>query len=124
MCKFSDAFQVSGASGKLNVITTGAGEKMDLKWKDKFNIVSGLIGGFFLSRLILTDQSRVGRYLYSEDNTESKLGLLMNGLVKCPCSFLSLLGALIFTYLSANSTSFSILRLMKRCMQQKIQLKT
>lgn len=101
---FSDALKVSGASGKLNVITTGIGEH-GFEWKDKFNIISGLIGGFFLSLSYFgTDQSQVGRYLTAKDTTQSKLGLLMNGLVKVPMQFLILLlGALLFTYYQFNS---------------------
>ena len=101
---FTDALKVSGASGKLNVITTGFNEN-GFEWKDRFNIVNGLIGGFFLSLSYFgTDQSQVGRYLTAKDNTESKLGLLMNGLVKVPMQFLILLiGALLFTYYQFNS---------------------
>ncbi|QEC67426.1 sodium:solute symporter [Panacibacter ginsenosidivorans] len=101
---FTDALKVSGASGKLNVITTGV-DANGFAWKDKYNIISGLIGGFFLSLSYFgTDQSQVGRYLTAKNNTESKLGLLMNGLVKVPMQFLILLlGALLFTYYQFNS---------------------
>lgn len=101
---FTDALKVSGASGKLNVITTGVSEN-GFEWKDRFNIVSGIIGGFFLALSYFgTDQSQVGRYLTAKNNTESKLGLLMNGLVKVPMQFLILLlGALLFTYYQFNS---------------------
>lgn len=96
---FSEALKVSGASGKLNVITTGITEK-GFEWKDRYNIISGLVGGFFLALSYFgTDQSQVGRYLTAKSNTESRLGLLMNGLVKVPMQFLILLlGALLFTY--------------------------
>ncbi|CAN5783295.1 hypothetical protein BH10BAC2_BH10BAC2_35670 [soil metagenome] len=101
---FTDALKVSGASGKLNVITTGIDEN-GFAWKDRFNIINGLIGGFFLQLSYFgTDQSQVGRYLTAKDNRESKLGLLMNGLVKIPMQFLILLlGALLFTYYQFNS---------------------
>ena len=94
-----EALMVSGASGKLNVITTGVtGNGFDLK--DKYNIISGVIGGFFLALSYFgTDQSQVGRYLTAKNTTESRLGLLMNGLVKVPMQFLILLlGALLFTF--------------------------
>jgi len=96
---FADALKVSGASGKLNVITTGFTEK-GFDWKDRYNIISGIIGGFFLALSYFgTDQSQVGRYLTAKDSTESKLGLLMNGLVKVPMQFLILLlGAMLFTF--------------------------
>ena len=101
---FSDALKVSGASGKLNVITSGITDK-GFDWKDKYNLISGLIGGFFLQLSYFgTDQSQVGRYLTAKDITESRIGLLMNGLVKIPMQFLILLlGALLFTFYQFNT---------------------
>ena len=91
---FTDALHVSGRLGKLNVIVT------DFDWKDKYNIWSGLIGGFFLALSYFgTDQSQVGRYLTGRSIAESRTGLLMNGLVKVPMQFLILLiGALLFVF--------------------------
>ncbi len=91
---FTDALYLAGKSGKLNVITTG----FDLK--DKYNLWSGIIGGFFLALSYFgTDQSQVGRYLTAKDTRESRLGLLMNGMVKIPMQFLILLiGALLFAF--------------------------
>jgi Na+/proline symporter len=96
---FSDALKVSGAAGKLNVITTGFKDG-SFDWSDKYNIWSGVIGGFFLALSYFgTDQSQVGRYLTAKNTTESKLGLLMNGVVKVPMQFfILLLGALLFTF--------------------------
>lgn len=93
---FSDALYVAGKSGKLNVITT------DFDWKDKYNIWSGVIGGFFLALSYFgTDQSQVGRYITGKDLKESRTGLLMNGIVKVPMQFLILLiGALLFAFYS------------------------
>jgi SSS family solute:Na+ symporter len=101
---FTDALKVSGASGKLNVITTGISEK-GFDWKDRYNIISGGIGGFFLLLSYFgTDQSQVGRYLTAKNNTESRVGLLMNGLVKVPMQFfILLLGAMLFTFYQFNS---------------------
>lgn len=91
---FSDALQVAGKMGKLNVL--------DFKWdlNNKYTIWSGLIGGFFLSLSYFgTDQSQVGRYLAAKSVDESRTGLLMNGLVKIPMQFLILLiGALVFVF--------------------------
>ena len=93
---FSDALYLAGKSGKLNVITT------DFDWKDKYNIWSGLIGGFFLALSYFgTDQSQVGRYITAKDNTNAKMGLLLNGLVKIPMQFaILLIGALLFAFFS------------------------
>lgn len=101
---FTDALKVSGASGKLNVITTGM-TPQGFDWKDRYNIISGVIGGFFLALSYFgTDQSQVGRYLTAKDTKESRIGLLMNGLVKVPMQFLILLlGAMLFTFYQFNS---------------------
>jgi solute:Na+ symporter, SSS family len=95
----TDALKISGASGKLNVITTGVSDG-HFDWNDKYNIWSGIIGGFFLALSYFgTDQSQVGRYLTAKNTTESKLGLLINGLVKVPMQFaILLIGALLFTF--------------------------
>ncbi|MFT3827563.1 MAG: sodium:solute symporter [Chitinophagaceae bacterium] len=94
-----DALHIGGKSGKLNVITSGATEK-GFDWKDKYNIWSGIIGGFFLALSYFgTDQSQVGRYLTARSEGESKLGLLMNGLVKVPLQFgILLIGILVFSF--------------------------
>lgn len=96
---FLDALHISGKMDKLNVITTGT-EKGGFDWSDRFNIWSGIIGGFFLQLSYFgTDQSQVGRYLTAQNNTESRLGLLMNGIVKVPMQFfILLLGVLIFAF--------------------------
>ena len=100
---FTDALEVSGKLGKLNVITTGMkGGSFD--WSDRYNIISGIIGGFFLALSYFgTDQSQVGRYLTAKSTKESRLGLLMNGLVKVPMQFFILLiGVLVFTFYQFN----------------------
>lgn len=96
---FTDALHIAGKSGKLNVITTGVTEN-GFDWKDRYNIWSGLIGGlFFALSYFGTDQSQVGRYLTAKDTRESRLGLLMNGLVKVPLQFsILLIGCLLFAY--------------------------
>ncbi len=100
---FTDALEVSGKMGKLNVITTGF-ENGKFNWSDQYNLLSGIIGGFFLGLSYFgADQSQVGRYLTARSLTESRVGLLMNGLVKVPMQFLILLiGALVFTFYQFN----------------------
>jgi SSS family transporter len=97
---FTDALQVAGKMGKLNIIETKIDVTDSVWWKDKYNIWSGLIGGFFLALSYFgTDQSQVGRYLTAKSIKESRIGLLMNGLVKVPMQFLILLiGALVFSF--------------------------
>lgn len=102
---FTDALHVSGKLGRLNVITTGFEKGNGFDWGDKYNIWSGVIGGFFLALSYFgTDQSQVGRYLTARSLTESRLGLLMNGIVKVPMQFaILLIGALVFTFYQFNN---------------------
>src|SRR6478735_1634142 len=102
---FVDSLQVSGKLGRLNVITTGFEKGNGFDWGDKYNIWSGVIGGFFLALSYFgTDQSQVGRYLTAKSLTESRMGLLMNGLVKVPMQFaILLIGALVFTFYQFNN---------------------
>lgn len=96
---FGDAVKIAGNQGKMNIITSGVSNNQ-FDWKDKYNIWSGVIGGFFLSLSYFgADQSQVGRYLTASSDRESKLGLLINGLVKVPMQFLILLvGILVFSF--------------------------
>ncbi len=100
---FTGALTKSGEMGKMNIITTGFTEK-GFDWKDKYNIWSGLIGGFFLALSYFgTDHSQVGRYLTAKNVKESRKGLLINGLVKIPMQFFILLiGILIFSFYQYN----------------------
>ena len=95
----SDALHIGGKAGKLNVITSGKDEH-GFQWNDRYNIWSGIIGGFFLQLSYFgTDQSQVGRYLTARSTRESRLSLLLNGLVKIPMQFgILLLGVLVFSY--------------------------
>lgn len=91
---FSDALSLAGTMGKFNAIDT----TFDLN--NRYNIWSGIIGGFFLQLSYFgTDQSQVGRYLTGSSVSQSRIGLLMNGLVKIPMQFLILfIGTLVFTF--------------------------
>ena len=95
---FGNALKLSGKLGRMNVID----------WKfdpnNKYNVWSGLIGGFFLQLSYFgTDQSQVGRYLTGSSVGQSRLGLIMNGLVKIPMQFLILLiGVLVFAFYQFN----------------------
>ncbi|HEX6846422.1 MAG TPA: sodium:solute symporter [Chitinophagaceae bacterium] len=102
---FIDSLEVSGKLGRLNVITTGFEKGNGFDWGDKYNLWSGIIGGFFLALAYFgTDQSQVGRYLTAKSLTESRMGLLMNGLVKVPMQFaILLIGALVFTFYQFNN---------------------
>jgi len=104
---FNEALHIAGKMGKLNAIDT----TFDLN--NRYNIWSGIIGGFFLQLSYFgTDQSQVGRYLTGKSNSESKLGLIMNGMVKIPMQFFILLiGTLIFTFYQFNTPRYTSTRL-------------
>ena len=101
---FTDALDLGGKLGKLNVITTGIKDN-GFDWGDRYNLISGIIGGFFLQLSYFgTDQSQVGRYLTAKSIGESRLGLIMNGLVKIPMQFFILLiGVLVFSFFQFNN---------------------
>jgi solute:Na+ symporter, SSS family len=96
---FRDAVNLGDKLGKMNVITTGMTEE-GFNWGDRYNLISGLIGGLFLQLSYFgTDQSQVGRYLTGRSIKESRTGLLLNGIVKIPMQFLILLlGVLVFSF--------------------------
>ena len=102
---FSEALALGKQMGKMNVITTGITEE-GFDWNDRFNIFSGVIGGFFLALSYFgTDQSQVGRYLTGSSIRESRIGLIMNGIVKIPMQyFILLIGVLVFVYYMFNAS--------------------
>jgi Na+/proline symporter len=89
-----EAFRVAGRMGRLNAIDF----RFDLT--TLYNFWSGLIGGAFLALSYFgTDQSQVQRYLTGASVTESRLGLLMNGMIKVPMQFFILfVGAMVFVF--------------------------
>ncbi len=96
---FMDAVHVAGKMGKLNAITSPS-SWAEFDVKDRYNIWSGLIGGTFLALSYFgTDQSQVQRYLGGKTITESRLGLLFNGMLKIPFQFFILfIGVLMFVF--------------------------
>ena len=89
-----DAAYVAGKLGKLNAIDFS----FDLS--NRYTFWSGIIGGTFLMLSYFgTDQSQVQRYLSGSSITESRMGLLVNGLVKVPMQFIILfIGAMVFVF--------------------------
>ncbi len=86
--------RIAGATGRMNVID------FSFDWNNRYNVWSGLAGGFFLQLSYFgTDQSQVQRYLSGRSVTESRLGLLFNGLMKIPMQFFILgVGILVFVF--------------------------
>jgi solute:Na+ symporter, SSS family len=91
---FVDALKVAGGMGKLNAIDFS----FDLQ--NRYTFWSGLVGGMFVALAYFgTDQSQVQRYLTGASVTQSRLGLLFNGLAKVPMQFFILLiGAMVFVF--------------------------
>ncbi|MCH7782674.1 sodium:solute symporter, partial [candidate division KSB1 bacterium] len=91
---FLDATTIAGKMGKLNAIT------FDFDWRDRYNIWSGLIGGTFLALSYFgTDQSQVQRYLAGKSIAQSRIALLVNGIVKVPMQFIILfIGVMVFVF--------------------------
>jgi len=89
-----DAAYVAGKLGKLNAIDFS----FDLS--NRYTFWSGIIGGTFLMLSYFgTDQSQVQRYLAGSSIAESRMGLLVNGLVKVPMQFIILfIGAMVFVF--------------------------
>ncbi|OEK00968.1 sodium:solute symporter [Roseivirga sp. 4D4] len=95
---FGDALQVAGKMGKLNVVN------FEFDLSDRYNFWSGITGAVFLFMSYFgTDQSQVQRYLSGKSLSESRLGLMMNGLLKVPMQFIILLiGAMVFVFYQYN----------------------
>lgn len=91
---FGDALYVAGTAGKLNVIDFS----FDLS--NKYNFWSGIIGGMFVALAYFgTDQSQVQRYLTGSSVTQSRMGLMFNGLAKVPMQFFILMiGVMVFVF--------------------------
>ncbi|OUJ72533.1 sodium:solute symporter [Hymenobacter crusticola] len=96
---FGDALRVAGHQGKLNLVD------FHFDPKDRYNFWSGMTGGLFLALSYFgTDQSQVQRYLAGRSISESRLGLLFNGLVKVPMQFgILLIGVLLFVFYQFNA---------------------
>ncbi|WP_422005169.1 sodium:solute symporter [Roseivirga pacifica] len=94
----TDALHVAGKMGKLNVVN------FEFDLNDRYNFWSGITGAVFLFMSYFgTDQSQVQRYLSGKTLKESRMGLMMNGLLKVPMQFVILLiGALVFVYYQYN----------------------
>jgi solute:Na+ symporter, SSS family len=95
---FSDAIDIAGASGKMEVLNFS----FDLN--NRYTVWTGLIGGSFLALSYFgTDQSQVQRYLSGKSVQEMRLGMLFNGLLKVPMQFFILfVGVMVFVFYQFN----------------------
>lgn len=94
----NDALHVAGKMGKLNVVD------FEFDLENKYSFWSGMTGAVFLFLSYFgTDQSQVQRYLSGKSLSESRLGLMMNGLLKVPMQFIILfIGAMVFVFYQYN----------------------
>jgi len=114
---FGDTFQVAGELGKLNLVN------LEFNPNDRYNIWSGLIAGTFLFLAYFgTDQSQVARYLGGTSITESRLGLMFNGLLKIPMQFVILfIGVLVFVFYLFNQAPVFHNQVLKNRALQTVQ---
>ncbi len=94
----NNAMHIAGKMGKLNTID------FSFNLGDRYNFWSGILGGLFLALSYFgADQSQVQRYLSGRSITESRLGLIFNGLLKIPMQFIILyIGILVFVFYQFN----------------------
>jgi SSS family transporter len=88
------AFDLAGALGKMNAVS------FDLDPSTRYTFWSGITGGFFLALSYFgTDQSQVQRYLSGRSVVESRLGLVLNGMLKVPMQLVILMsGVMVFVF--------------------------
>jgi solute:Na+ symporter, SSS family len=91
---FSEALHVAGKMDKLNIVN------FELNLSDRYNFWSGMTAALFLFLSYFgTDQSQVQRYLTGSSLTQSRMGLMMNGLLKVPMQFIILfIGVMVFVF--------------------------
>lgn len=95
---FKDAMHVAGKMGKLNIVN------FEFDLQDRYSFWSGMTGAVFLFLSYFgTDQSQVQRYLSGKTLKESRMGLMMNGLLKVPMQFVILfIGVMVFVFYQYN----------------------
>jgi len=96
---FADAMTIAGTMGKMNMIN------FDFDLEDRYNFWTGTTAALFLFLSYFgTDQSQVQRYLTGKSLAESRLGLIMNGLLKVPMQFIILIiGVMVFVFYQFNT---------------------
>lgn len=97
---FSEALYLAGDMGKMEIVS------FDFDLSDRYNIWSAMLGGTFLFLSYFgTDQSQVQRYLSGKSLSESRMGLMFNGLFKIPMQFFILLtGVMVFVFFQFEKT--------------------
>jgi solute:Na+ symporter, SSS family len=96
---FKDALHVAGKMGKLEMVD------FSFDINERYTFWSGMTAALFLFMSYFgTDQSQVQRYLSGKSLSESRLGLIMNGLLKVPMQFVILfIGVMVFVFFQFNA---------------------
>ncbi|MCA9670284.1 MAG: sodium:solute symporter [Myxococcales bacterium] len=97
---FGDALDIAGAAGRVNPVG------FELDPKTRYTFWSGITGGLFVALAYFgTDQSQVQRYITGGSLSQSRLGLLFNGLLKVPMqAFILLIGVVLFSFYHFHPT--------------------
>lgn len=113
---FTDALHVAGKMDKLEVVS------FDFDFNDRYNFWSGITAALFLFMSYFgTDQSQVQRYLTGKSIRESRLGLMMNGLLKVPMQFIILfIGVMVFVFYQFNKPPIFFNQVEKQKVEQSI----
>jgi solute:Na+ symporter, SSS family len=91
---FGDALAIAGSLDRMNAVD------FSFRMDTRYTFWSGMTGGLFVALAYFgTDQSQVQRYLGGESLRQTRLGLLLNGLVKIPMQlFILLVGLMVLVF--------------------------
>ena len=90
---FTENLQIAKAYDKLEVVD------FTFDINERYNIWSSIAAIFLFLSYFGTDQSQVQRYISGRSIRESRLGLIMNGIMKVPLQlFILMLGVLVFLF--------------------------
>jgi len=97
---FYDALEIASWEGRTNALS------FKLDYNNRYNFWAGIAGGFFLALAYFgTDQSQVQRYISGKNIQESRMGLIMNGILKIPMQiFILLCGVMLFAVFQFQKT--------------------
>ncbi|MDA7803634.1 sodium:solute symporter [Crocinitomix sp.] len=88
----AEGLDIAGKMGKMEIVD------VSIQSSENYTLFTGLLGGLFLSLSYFgTDQSQVQRYLGGKSLKASRMGLMMNGILKIPMQFFILfVGVMVF----------------------------
>lgn len=94
----AEGVEIAGKMGKMEIVD------LSVQSSENYTLWYGLLGGLFLSLSYFgTDQSQVQRYLGGKSLKASRMGLMMNGILKIPMQFFILfVGIMVFVSYQFN----------------------